>query len=126
MACRLPICDKRNLKTKPPRITPGGFAIGAAFANAFMRRFDLLHSTDRYTLTRLIIEVCIIVGYRIADPRAIDDHERVNNSLGAIAGDIFYQSFVHLTDCPVIRHLIPRFGNIVVSAKGYLTSSLGV
>ena len=77
-------------------------------------------------LTRLIIEVCIIVGYRIADPRTIDDHERVNNSLGAIAGDIFYQSFVHLTDCPVIQHLIPRFGNIVVSAKGYLTSSLGV
>ena len=30
-------------------------------------------------LTRLIIEVCIIVGYRIADPRTIDEHERVNN-----------------------------------------------
>ena len=42
-------CDKRNLKAKPPQITLGGFAIGAAFANAFMRRFDLLHSTDRYT-----------------------------------------------------------------------------
>ena len=50
----------------------------------------------------LVIEICIVVGDGIVDPGTVNFYQDVYESVSVITGNIFNQSFVYLTDRPII------------------------
>ena len=61
----------------------------------------------------MVIKICIVVGDGIIDPRGVDLYQNIDETVCVITSNIFNQSFVHLTNGPIVWDIVTAGGHII-------------
>jgi len=61
----------------------------------------------------LVIKICIVVGDGIIDPRGVYLYQNIDETVCVITSNIFNQSFVHLTNGPIVWDIVTAGGHII-------------